>query len=91
MLNAVAHTPMTVGIHSAGHGGPVAGFTRDVCAPVSGDSQAHAVTWNEHASIDTLRDRFVILRVYGSKGFVFGFEIQDRRERTNADSTRHVK
>ncbi|MCF7853330.1 MAG: hypothetical protein K9N51_00920 [Candidatus Pacebacteria bacterium] len=77
-LNAVAHKPMTVEIHSAGYGGSLAGFTRDACEPVSGDSQTHAVSWNEHATLDALRDRFILLRVYGSKGVVFGFEIQDR-------------
>ncbi len=90
-LNAVAHTPMAVEIHAAGYGGPIAGFTRDACAPVSGDSQTHAVIWKDHATLDTLRDRFILLRVYGGKGLVFGFEIQNSLESTNAGSTLNVE
>ena len=74
-LNAAAPGPMTVEIHSAGYGGPIDGFTSDACAPVNGDSRTHAVTWKENATLDTLRERFILLRVYGSKGLVFGFEI----------------
>jgi hypothetical protein len=74
-LNAVAHKPMTVEIHAAGYGGPIAGFTRDLCAPVSGDSPAHAIVWKEHATLDALRGRFVLVRVYGEKGLVFGFAL----------------
>lgn len=43
---------------------------------ITGDSQAHAVIWNEHATLDTLRDRFISLRAYGDTGLVFGFSIQ---------------
>jgi len=75
-LNAVARGPMTVGIHSGGYGGPIAGFTHDACAPVTGDDQGHAITWEEHATLDALRDRFILVRVYGDSGLVFGFEIR---------------
>ena len=78
-LNALAHKPMTVEIHSVGYGGPIAGFTRDACTPVRGDSPAHAVTWKEHATLDALRDRFILLRVYGGEGLVFGFEATPNR------------
>jgi hypothetical protein len=77
--------------HAAGYGGPIAGFTRKNCAPISGDSQTHAVSWKEHATLDTLRDRFILLRVYGGKGLVFGFEIQNSWESTNAGSTLNVE
>jgi hypothetical protein len=76
-LNAVAHKPMTVEIHSAGYGGPIADFTRDTCASISGDSLAHAITWKEHATLDALQGRFIHLRIYGSAGLVYGFKIEN--------------
>jgi hypothetical protein len=69
----------------------IADPSRIACVSVSGDSQAHAVTWQEHATLDTLRDRFILLRVYGGKGLVFGFEIQNSWESTNAGSTLNVE
>ena len=74
-LNAAARQPVTVEVHSVGYGGPIAGFTRDQCARITGDQLAHPVTWEGNDTLRALRDRFIQLRVYGSAGSVFGFEI----------------
>ena len=45
----------------------------------AGDPDAAlAVTWKEHATLDALCDRFILVRVYGSRGLLFGLEINNR-------------
>lgn len=74
-INAVALKPLSVEIYSVGYGGPIDGFTRDQCVPIEGDSYNHAVAWKADKTLDSLRGRFIQLRVYGSSGQVFGFTI----------------
>lgn len=76
-LNAVARCPMTLEIHSAGYGGPIAGFTRQESTAVTGDSCEHLICWSNRQTLNELRDRFIQLRVYGSKGTVFGIAIKE--------------
>ena len=77
-LNAVARKPITVEVHSIGYGGPIAGFTRDLCTPVIGDSPAHQIAWKDNAALDSLKGRFIQLRVCGGAGLVYGFEMGNR-------------
>jgi hypothetical protein len=74
-LNASAREPITVAIHVAGYGGVVEGFTREQARPVTGDRRDHAITWEDHHTLDALQDRFVQLRIHGRQGTVFGMTL----------------
>lgn len=75
-VNTKTREPVTVEIHSIGYGGPIPGFTRDVCIPITGDDSEHIVAWNGADTIDELRGQFIHLRIYGSDGSAFGASIQ---------------
>jgi len=86
-LNAIAGESMTVEIRGCGYGGALEGFTRAECETVQGDSCEHAVRWRSHADLDTLRNRFIALRVYGTNSIAYGASFRRDRMRTDFGST----
>ena len=71
-LNAIAKEPMTVEVHSCGYGSAIKGYTRNECTAVKGDDTRHSIRWASRDALDEIRDRFIVLRVYGKNSIVYG-------------------
>ena len=64
-LNYKCANAVRVELKDPGYGGPIVGFTRDDCVPMSGDEKNVPIHWKHGRTLDELKGRSVKIRLEG--------------------------
>ena len=63
------------------------GFSKDDCKTVSGDNTKYMVTWNSNTSLESIKDKNIIVKFYLDNGDLYSFWISSDESGTSKGYT----